>query len=161
MLVSFRTCFLAGIAVIGSVGSSGAQPAEPQPPSASAPVSAPAPGGAAAGATPAGDTVLLFATGTATLGAQNEALLDKAARIYAQDRPVIMIVTGSTDRVGSPVDNLLLSQRRATMVVHAMIARGIPADRTQILAKGETNPPVSTARGVAQAENRRVEITWR
>jgi len=70
-------------------------------------------------------------------------------------------VSGSSDAVGQPAENLLLSQRRATAVVRGMIARGIPAERTQILAKGETNPPVPAQRGVAEPQNRRVEITWR
>ncbi len=72
-----------------------------------------------------------------------------------------MIVSGSTDAVGQPVENLLLSQRRATAVARGLVARGIPAERTQILAKGETNPVVPAQRGVAEAQNRRVEITWR
>ncbi len=161
MIVMCKNYFLVGAVLFGAIGAAAAQAADSQPPSASAPVSAAAPGGPAEGATPVGKLVLLFSTGAAALDAKNNALLDKAARLYAEGRPIIMIVTGSTDRVGSPEDNLLLSQRRATMVVHGMIARGIPADRTQILAKGETNPAVSTARGVSEAENRRVEITWR
>ncbi len=138
-----------------------AQPA-PAPQSApAAPVSAPAPGGAAEGATPAGKLVLLFGTGQSALGPQNEAILDKASRLYREGRPIIMIVSGGTDSVGNATANLLLSQQRANAVARGLLARGIPADRTQILAKGETNPPVQAAQGTPEAQNRRVEITWR
>ena len=126
-----------------------------------APVSAPAPGGPEQGAEPSGKLVLLFETGSAALDSRNEAILDEASRLYREGRPIIMTVTGGTDSVGQPAQNLLLSQRRANAVARGLLARGLPAERTQIVAKGETNPTVPTARGVAEQQNRRVEITWR
>lgn len=161
MLTSAKTCCLAGLLLIGACGGAIAQRADPQPSPSTGPVSAPAPGGTSEGADPAGKLVLLFATGQAALNARNEAILDQASRLYREGRPIIMIVSGSTDAVGSPVENLLLSQRRATAVARGLVARGIPAERTQILAKGETNAAVPTPRGVPEAQNRRVEITWR
>ena len=95
------------------------------------------------------------------LDARNQATLDQASRLYREGRPIIMTVSGGSDAVGQPAQNLLLSQRRATAVVRGMIARGIPAERTEILAKGETNPAVPAQRGVPEPQNRRVEITWR
>jgi len=161
MLTSAKTCCLAGLLLIGASSGAIAQQADPQPSPSTDPVSAPAPGGTSEGADPAGKLVLLFKTGQAALNARNEAILDQASRLYREGRPIIMIVSGSTDAVGSPVENLLLSQRRATAVARGLVARGIPAERTQILAKGETNAAVPTPRGVPEAQNRRVEITWR
>ncbi len=129
-------------------------------PAGPVPVNAPAPGGPAEGAKPDGKLVLLFNNGQASLTPQNLAILDKAARIYVEAKPIIMIVSGATDSTGGSVQNLLLSNRRAIAVAQGLVARGIPAERTQILAKGETNPAVPAAAGVAQPENRRVEITW-
>lgn len=126
-----------------------------------APVTAPAPGGSIQGAEPSGSLVLLFDTGSAMIDAENQAILDQASRLYREGRPIIMIVSGSADAVGSPERNLQLSQLRANAVVRGLLARGIPAERTQILAKGETNPAVPARRGVPEAQNRRVEITWR
>ena len=105
--------------------------------------------------------MFLFGTGLAKLNAHYEALLDQASRLYREGRPVIMIVSGSSDAVGSLESNLLLSERRADAVAHGLLDRGIPAERTQILAKDETNPEVPTNRGVPEAQNRRVEVTWR
>jgi OOP family OmpA-OmpF porin len=145
----------------GTAQASPAQPSPVQTNPAQAPVNAPAPGGSAEGAQAAGKLVLFFGTGSDALDEQNQAILDKASRLYREGRPIIMIVSGSTDSVGDPVQNLLLSQRRADAVARGLLARGIPAERTQILAKGETNPAVETPRGTPEAQNRRVEITWR
>lgn len=125
------------------------------------PVTAPAPGSSEQGAQPSGTLVLLFGTGSAALTPENQAILDQASRLYREGRPILMTVTGSTDAVGIPEQNLLLSQRRANAVVRGLLARGLPAERCQVLAKGETNPVVPTPRGVPEPQNRRVEITWR
>ena len=149
--------FAQSAAASASQSASSAPQSKPTAPA----ISAPAPGGAAECAATAGKLVLLFATGTDGLDAQNQAILDSASRLYREGRPIIMIVSGSTDSVGAPVQNLLLSQRRANAVARGLLARGISAERTQILAKGETNPAVEVPRGTPELQNRRVEITWR
>ncbi len=158
--VSTKACLL-GILILTSSATAMAQQAAPQPSLAPGPVTAPAPSGPSQGAEAAGKLVLLFGEGASTLDARNQAILDQASRLYREGRPIIMTVSGGSDAVGQPAQNLLLSQRRATAVVRGMIARGIPAERTEILAKGETNPAVPTQRGVPEPQNRRVEITWR
>jgi len=154
------TALSAAALLAGITGTAASQQAL-QPAAAQAPVSAAAPGGSSEGAEPAGKLVLLFDTGSAAIDARNEAILDQASRLYREGRPIIMIVSGGADAVGSPAQNLILSQQRATAVARGLLARGIPAERTQILAKGETNPAVPAPRGVPEAQNRRVEITWR
>jgi outer membrane protein OmpA-like peptidoglycan-associated protein len=105
--------------------------------------------------------VLYFSSGSSDIRPEDRSVLDQASRAYSQGKPIVMIVTGTADRVGSPSVNLVLSQRRATAVVNGLMARGIPAERFQVLAKGETEPAVATDEGVAELQNRRVEITWR
>lgn len=105
--------------------------------------------------------VLLFGTGSTRIRPQDEALLDTASRLYREAHPIVMVLTGGTDTVGSPEKNLVISQQRADAVLRGLVARGIPAGRFQILAKGESEPAVPTAQGVAEAQNRRVEIRWR
>ncbi len=109
---------------------------------------------------PAGKLVLLFDTGVYRLSSENEAILDQASRLYREGRPIIMTVSGATDSVGAPLSNLVLSQQRANAVAMGMRERGIPAGRTQILAKGETSPAVNVPPGTPERQNRRVEITW-
>ena len=105
--------------------------------------------------------VVLFDEGSSTLRSQDKATLDRASRAYNEGKPIVMIVTGTSDRVGNPRMNLSLSQKRATAVLAALLDRGIPADRFQVLAKGETELPVPTKPGIAEARNRSVEISWR
>jgi outer membrane protein OmpA-like peptidoglycan-associated protein len=105
--------------------------------------------------------VLYFDLGSAEVRSQDEVLLDQASRLYRDGNPIVMIVAGSADTVGVPERNLLLSQQRADAVLRGLIARGIPAGRFQLVAKGETELAVATADDVSEQRNRRVEITWR
>jgi OmpA-OmpF porin, OOP family len=73
----------------------------------------------------------------------------------------VMIVSGSTDSTGLPAVNLRLSRRRANNVLQGLLSRGIPVERFQVTAKGETDLLVPTPPGVSEERNRRVEITWR
>lgn len=105
--------------------------------------------------------VLYFGSGSAAIRASDAALLDQAARLYRDGHPIVMVLTGATDAVGSPEANLRISQQRTASVLRGLVARGIPAERFQLLAKGESEPAVPSAPGVAEERNRRVEIRWR
>jgi OOP family OmpA-OmpF porin len=125
-------------------------------------VTAPAGGTpAAAGNKGPSSLVLYFGTGSANLRTADNAVLDEASRLYRDGKPIVMIVAGSTDATGPAEVNLRLSQARADAVLQGLVARGIPAERFQVLAKGETDPAVPNPPNTAVPENRRVEITWR
>lgn len=147
-------------------GAAWAQTTAPAPDSspAKAPVQAPATvSDAVPAATPAQPDKLsvFFDLGSTTVRPQDVAVLDHASRLYTDGKPIVMILTGSTDTVGAPLQNLRLSQQRALAVLTQLVARGIPAERFQILAKGETDLPVADPANTAEPRNRRVEIAWR
>lgn len=104
---------------------------------------------------------LYFDNGSAAVSAQGQSVLDTAARTYRDGKPIIMVVSGGSDSTGSAAANLRLSQLRADNVLQGLVARGIPIEHFQVLAKGETEPAVPTPDGTAEARNRRVEISWR
>ena len=104
--------------------------------------------------------VILFSAGSSKLERDDKATLDRASRAYNEGKPIVMIITGSADRSGNAVKNLKLSQQRANAVLRGLLDRGIPADRFQVLAKGETELAVPTPHGTAEPENRRVVISW-
>ncbi len=104
---------------------------------------------------------LYFNAGSTTIRPQDLARLDQAARLYRDAHPIVMIVAGGTDSVGSAAANLSVSEARAHAVVQGLVARGIPVEHFQLLAKGKTDPAVPTADGVAEPANRVVEIRWR
>lgn len=105
--------------------------------------------------------VLYFEPGSATIRPQDISLLDQASRLYRAGNPLVMIVTGGADTTGSAAVNLRLSQIRADNVLQGLVSRGIPIERFQVLAKGQTDLVVPTAPDVSEERNRRVEITWR
>ncbi|WP_136684104.1 OmpA family protein [Falsirhodobacter xinxiangensis] len=102
-----------------------------------------------------------FPTGAAAVPAEGLDTLDEAARLFRAGNPIVMIVTGGADTVGNAGRNLQLSVARAQAVADGLVARGIPADRLQVLGRGTTELPVDTSAGVAEQANRVVEISWR
>ncbi len=104
--------------------------------------------------------VILFDLGSSKLHERDEAILDRASRAYNEGKPIVMTVAGNADLSGKPQANLALSQRRALAVLQGLLDRGIPAARFQLVAKGQTEPYVPTPEGVAEAQNRRVVISW-
>jgi outer membrane protein OmpA-like peptidoglycan-associated protein len=144
----FSTRILFGAALIAGVQAAAAEPqtnVAATTPASSAPSS----------------LLLYFNPGSATVRPKDVALLDQASRLYREGKPIVMIVSGSTDSTGSPAVNLRLSQRRANNVLQGLVSRGIPVERFQVIAKGETDLLVPTPPGVSEERNRRVEITWR
>lgn len=70
-------------------------------------------------------------------------------------------VIGHTDRVGSEADNDRLSLQRARTVRDLLVQAGVDPAMITIAGRGEREPAVATADGIALAANRRVEINLR
>lgn len=71
-----------------------------------------------------------------------------------------ILVTGSTDTVGSPDANRALSERRARAVAGALVDLGVDPDRIDVEGLGEDDFAVATADGVAEPLNRRVAVSF-
>ncbi|MDG1572714.1 OmpA family protein [Robiginitalea sp. M366] len=90
-----------------------------------------------------------------------------ALAAFMQSHPNINFeITGHTDARGTDPYNLWLSERRASRVAEALVARGIAASRISIVARGESELRNHCADGVSctapeHAENRRVEVRMR
>jgi outer membrane protein OmpA-like peptidoglycan-associated protein len=143
---------LAGVSTAEAQDNSTTNPA-PSAPSAAPSAASPAPSAPSS-------LVLYFEPGSATIRQQDVQLLDQASRLYRAGKPIVMIVTGSADTTGAAAVNLQLSERRANNVLQGLVSRGIPVERFQVIAKGQTDPAVTTKQDVADERNRRVEITW-
>jgi outer membrane protein OmpA-like peptidoglycan-associated protein len=102
-----------------------------------------------------------FASGSATISPDQAETLDRAVRTFRAGDPFVMIVAGGADKVGNPSQNLSLSIQRATAVATALTNRGIPIERLQVLGRGNSELQVATPDGIAEEENRVVEISWR
>lgn len=106
----------------------------------------------------------LFASGSADLTPEGEQVL---ARLGAQlkDAPYDVLVQGHTDDV--PIRGALASRfptnwelaaARASRVVRALEAAGVPPERLAAVSLGEHHPVVPGDDAAARAENRRIEI---
>lgn len=104
---------------------------------------------------------VLFDTGQSLVRTDQQEVLDTAAGLFREGSPIVMILSGSADTVGSPADNLDLSLKRAQAVARELSRRGIPVERLQVLGRGNSELVVPTADGVSNADNRSVTITWR
>ena len=103
--------------------------------------------------------IVSFPTGGAKLDAAANAVLSDAVKYAANFKPVQVVVAGYTDTVGSAASNETLSKRRAAVVAAALRIRGIPRDRMKMNGYGEEFLAKRTADGVAEAANRRVEVS--
>ena len=75
--------------------------------------------------------------------------------------PTRVSVVGHSDTLGDKAYNLDLSLRRAMAVRQQLVEKGVDETFMQVSSHGEENPLVKTADNVANAKNRRVEVTVR
>ena len=81
----------------------------------------------------------------------------KAVVAYLQGNlDVKAVISGFNDPTGDPVKNAELSKRRAEAVQAALVAAGVPADRTALEKPAETSDT-----GVTNAASRRVDVVLR
>lgn len=92
-----------------------------------------------------------------------KAKLDKAIATFksTKNAKVYLKADGHTDSQGSAGYNDGLSERRASAVKRYLIANGVPADRVEIGAFGESKPAADNATEQGRALNRRVELNLR
>jgi outer membrane protein OmpA-like peptidoglycan-associated protein len=67
-------------------------------------------------------------------------------------------ISGHTDNVGKPTDNLILSQNRAKAVVTYLSSKGIDMIRLSSLGFGDTKPIADNKTETGRAQNRRTEL---
>ena len=104
------------------------------------------------------DNEVHFATASASLAGDSQAVLDQSAQALQQNGDWKMRVVGHTDSVGSAQSNDQLAQQRAQSVMAYLVAHGVGANRLRVEAEGQHQPVASNATDAGRAENRRVEL---
>ena len=102
--------------------------------------------------------MVFFDWDKATITREGMQVVQQAAAAYKAGAPVRLMVTGYTDRSGSPGYNQRLSERRANNVANALAAAGVVRSDMTVSGRGESDNRVPTADGVREPQNRRVEI---
>ncbi|MCG6966122.1 MAG: OmpA family protein [Chromatiaceae bacterium] len=97
-----------------------------------------------------------FEAGAASPMLDSYALLNDLATVAYQCPDTHIVIGGHTDASGDRTFNLRLSQARAEAVERFFYLAGIPAERMQIVAYGDSQPIASNATPEGRAANRRI-----
>jgi outer membrane protein OmpA-like peptidoglycan-associated protein len=101
---------------------------------------------------------LRFASGSATLPADELPEIDRAAQLLAERPELTARIEGHTDSVGSRELNQSLSRQRAEAVMAALVERGVDPSRLTAEGVGPDRPIANNATPEGRSQNRRVEI---
>lgn len=101
---------------------------------------------------------IFFESNKYALNPQSQAELDKVVQLLADNPTVKIQISGYTDNVGKPADNLVLSNNRAKAVIAYFSSRGIAAQRLSYKGFGETMPLENNSTEEGRATNRRTEL---
>ncbi|GAA0317155.1 OmpA family protein [Psychrobacter aestuarii] len=102
---------------------------------------------------------ITFAFDDATLSSSFKPTLDKLATTMNQYNKTTVTIAGHTDSRGDASYNMRLSRDRAYSVANYLTARGVSANRIQVVAYGESRPVASNSTDAGRQQNRRVELT--
>ena len=108
---------------------------------------------------PQSDFVVYFEWDRSNLNQAALETIDAAVNRARQCNVSGVVVVGHTDTSGSPQYNQGLSERRASVVRDALVARGIAAGSITTQARGETDLARATRDGVREPLNRRTAVT--
>jgi outer membrane protein OmpA-like peptidoglycan-associated protein/tetratricopeptide (TPR) repeat protein len=93
-----------------------------------------------------------------TLNPESQVELDKVVQLLTGNPTVKILISGHTDNVGKPADNLALSNNRAKAVVDYLVNKGIAPQRLSFKGYGETIPLTGNNTEEGRAANRRTEL---
>ena len=98
--------------------------------------------------------VFYFDAGSAKVRPKDVALFDQASRLYRDGKPLVMVVTGSTDSVGTAAGNL----RAVAGACRRCAARASRAGHSD---GALSDPGEGRDRTAGPNRARRAELTWR
>lgn len=101
---------------------------------------------------------VFFGTNETALKSESIVELDQVVSLLRENPDVKILITGHTDNVGKPEDNLKLSEGRALSVVNYLISKGITKDRLAHKGFGAAKPIASNDTEEGRAKNRRTEL---
>ena len=84
--------------------------------------------------------------------------LDNIVRFLNENPTIKIQISGYTDNVGKPEDNLKLSTGRAVAVVNYLLAKNVKNERLSFKGYGEANPVTDNKTEEGRALNRRTEL---
>ncbi len=101
---------------------------------------------------------VFFDTKQTVLKSESITELDNVVRLMNENPSMTVLITGYTDNVGQPADNLKLSTGRALSVVRYLTAKGVKAERLTSNGMGEARPIAGNETEQGKRLNRRTEL---
>ena len=102
---------------------------------------------------------VFFDTKKTDLKSESITELDNVVRLMNENPNVKILISGYTDNVGNPADNLKLSTGRAVSVVNYLLGKGVNNSRLSFKGFGEANPVADNNTEEGRALNRRTELS--
>lgn len=102
--------------------------------------------------------MVFFGLGQSKLTPEAQDVVAKAAQEFKTTGAARIDATGFTDTTGSAEYNQRLSEKRAQSVADELVRLGVPASVIVTAGRGQNDLLVPTGDGVAEPQNRRVEI---
>tara|TARA_R110002167_G_scaffold60048_2_gene169990 strand:+ start:1437 stop:2261 length:825 start_codon:yes stop_codon:yes gene_type:complete len=104
--------------------------------------------------------IIFFDFDGTALDAEAQAAVRQAITDYGKAKPARVSIAAHADTSGSEKYNMGLSERRAAVVIDALVAGGVPRSVMTSEAFSEMKPMVPTGDGKRERRNRRVEIIF-
>ena len=101
---------------------------------------------------------VFFDSNKSELKSESQSELDKLVQLLNENPGLKIEISGHTDNVGKPADNLTLSNNRAKAVIDYLVSKNIPALRLTAKGFGETRPVADNKTEEGRAMNRRTEM---
>ena len=101
---------------------------------------------------------IFFDFGKATLRAESYPEWDRLVTLLKTNQDLKIELGGHTDNVGTEINNLKLSQRRAQACYDYLLSKGISPNTMNAGGFGESNPIADNSTPEGRSLNRRVEF---
>ncbi|MEP7232787.1 MAG: OmpA family protein [Ginsengibacter sp.] len=101
---------------------------------------------------------VFFETKKTELNPESITELDNVVRLLNENPNLKIQISGYTDNVGKPADNLKLSTGRAVAVVNYLLNKRVNNERLTFKGYGEANPIAENSTEEGRARNRRTEL---
>ncbi len=101
---------------------------------------------------------VFFDTRQTQLKSESITELDNVVRLMNENPNLKIRISGHTDDVGKPADNLKLSTGRAVAVVNYLLMKGVKNERLSFIGFGDTKPIADNKDDKGKALNRRTEL---
>ncbi|MBK6937738.1 MAG: OmpA family protein [Chitinophagaceae bacterium] len=89
---------------------------------------------------------------------ESQTELEKMVQFLTENPTLKIEISGHTDNVGQPSDNMELSKSRAKTVVNYLISKKISPFRLLFKGYGETKPVADNKTEAGRLQNRRTEM---